>query len=555
MNQSTTHAPLSTREKLKPAAWYALLACLAFLLVAARLDCAQDLSLTGPGPGMTVDEPFNVGQGVFLVRAIRVYGLGIIAPESLREIFEHENYLPDHPPLGRLLIGIAHETVAGLAGEGERPFVVTYGRYASALCFACLVFVVGWFTSQRSGHFAGVVAAVALIALPRVFGHAHLAALETVTALFYVTAVLAVIRFWDTTEPPTAKRACLTGILLGLALLTKIQAVLIPIPVIIWALWKWRLKAIKPLLCWGGVGVLVFFAGWPWLWFDPVGHLSEYLGRTTGRAAIYIDYFGTKYADRDVPWHYPWVMLLVTIPLGLLVLALIGGWKTGRRSEAEREQRSSGGVLLIGSLLWPLMLFSWPGITVYDGVRLFLMVFPMAAILIGVGAAQSCEWLQQQFSMRVARTAVGLLILTQAYAAFAFSPCWLSYYSLLTGGLQGANALGMEVTYWGDSITADMLHDVVEQVPENSYLQLAPILHPAYLQMLQETPEVKRKGIKLIPFDSERQGVSEYVLYFQRKPYLPEELQPRESAAWQTEIAVVRKQVPLARLVRLNPPR
>ncbi len=555
MNQSTTQAPLNTREKLKPAAWYALLACLAFLLVAARLDCARDLSLTGPGPGMTVDEPFNVGQGVFLVRAIRVYGLGIIAPESLREIFEHENYLPDHPPLGRLLIGIAHETVAGLAGEGERPFVVTYGRYASALCFACLVFVVGWFTSQRSGHFAGVVAAVALIALPRVFGHAHLAALETVTALFYVTAVLAVIRFWDTTEPPTAKRTCLTGILLGLALLTKIQAVLIPIPVIIWALWKWRLKAIKPLLCWGGVGVLVFFAGWPWLWFDPVGHLSEYLGRTTGRVAIYIDYFGTKYADRDVPWHYPWVMLLVTIPLGLLVLALIGGWKTGRRSEAEREQRSSGGVLLIGSLLWPLMLFSWPGITVYDGVRLFLMVFPMAAILIGVGAAQSCEWLQQQFSMRVARTAVGLLILTQAYAAFAFSPCWLSYYSLLTGGLQGANALGMEVTYWGDSITAEMLHDVVERVPENSYLQLAPILHPAYIQMLQETPEVKRKGIKLIPFDSERQGVSEYVLYFQRKPYLPEELQPRESAAWQTEIAVVRKQVPLARLVRLNPPR
>lgn len=555
MNQSTTHAPLTPREKLKPAAWYVLLACLAFLLVAARLDCARDLSLTGPGPGMTVDEPFNVGQGVFLVRAIRVYGLGIIAPESLREIFEHENYLPDHPPLGRLLIGIAHETVAGLAGEGERPFVVTYGRYASALCFACLVFVVGWFTSQRSGHFAGVVVAVALIALPRVFGHAHLAALETVTALFYVTAVLAVIRFWDTTEPPTAKRACLTGMLLGLALLTKIQAVLIPIPVIIWALWKWRLKAIKPLLCWGGVGVLVFFAGWPWLWFDPVGHLSEYLGRTTGRAAIYIDYFGTKYADRDVPWHYPWVMLLVTIPLGLLVLALIGGWKTGRRSEAEREQRSSGGVLLIGSLLWPLMLFSWPGITVYDGVRLFLMVFPMAAILIGVGAAQICEWLQQQFSMRVARTAVGLLILTQAYAAFAFSPCWLSYYSLLTGGLQGANALGMEVTYWGDSITAEMLHDVVERVPENSYLQLAPILHPAYIQMLQETPEVKRKGIKLIPFDSERQGVSEYVLYFQRKPYLPEELQPSESAAWQTEIAVVRKQVPLARLIRLNPPR
>ncbi|WP_145447965.1 ArnT family glycosyltransferase [Gimesia panareensis] len=555
MNQSTPQPALTVKAKLTPVAWYILVACLAFLLVAARLDCAEDLSLTGPGPGMTVDEPFNVGQGVFLVRAIRVYGLGIFAPESLREIFEHENYLPDHPPLGRLLIGIAHETVAGMAGEGERPFVVTYGRYASALCFACLVFVVGWFTYRRSGHVAGLVAAVAMIALPRVFGHAHLAALETVTALFYVIAVLAVIRFWDQAEPPTAKRACLTGILLGLALLTKIQAVLIPIPVIVWALWKWRQKAIVPLLCWGGVGVLVFFVGWPWLWFDPVGHLGEYLGRTTGRAAIYIDYFGTKYADRDVPWHYPWVMFLVTIPMGLLAFSLIGGWTMGRRPQDEKSARPGGGVLLIGSLLWPLVLFSWPGITVYDGVRLFLMVFPLAAILIGVGAAQICDWLSGRFSIRLARTAVGLLVLTQAYAAFAFAPCWLSYYSLLTGGLKGASALGMEVTYWGDSITADMLHDVVERVPENSYLQVAPILHPAYLQMLQETPEVKRKGIRLIPFDSERQGVSEYVLYFERKPYLPELLQPRQSDAWQAEIQVVRKQVPLARLVRLNPPR
>jgi len=226
-----------------------------------------------------------------------------------------------------------------------------------------------------------------------------------------------------------------------------------------------------------------------------------------------------------------------------------------RSEQTEQTGRPGGGLLLLGSLLWPLALFSWPGVTVYDGVRLFLMVFPLASILIGLGAARVCDWLQARFSVRLARVAVGLLILTQGYAAFALAPCWLSYYSLLTGGLQGANALGMEVTYWGDSITAEMLHDVVERVPENSYLQVAPILHPAYLQMLQETPEVKRKGIKLIPFDSERQGLSDFVLYFQRKPYLPEVLQPRQSEAWQTELGVVRKQVPLARLVRLNPSR
>lgn len=545
---SSSDSPLEPSRR--PALWYLLLAVSAFLLVAAQLDCAQDLSFTGPGPGMTVDEPFNVGQGVFLVRAIQVYGLGIIDPQSLKEVFEHPNYLPDHPPLGRFLIGLSHEAVAGVAGIDERPFVVTYGRYASALCFAALVFIVGWFTFKRAGNSAAIIAALSLIAMPRLFGHAHLAALETVTALFYVTTVLAVVHFWNSSEPPTVKRACLTGLILGLALLTKIQAVLIPIPVIIWAFWKWRQKAILPLACWGGVGVLVFFLGWPWLWFDPVGHLTEYLGRTTGRAAIYVDYFGTKYADRDLPWHYSWVMTIVTIPVGLLLLGCFGASNAVRASKTDWKQ-PGGEILLLMSLCWPLILFSLPTITVYDGVRLFLMVFPLAAVLIGEGAASAWDWLKQRLAVRRAFAVAALLFVAQLYAIVAYAPCWLSYYNLLLGGLNGASAIGMERTYWGDSITADLLHQVVEEVPSGSVVQLAPILHPAYLQMLQETPELKQKGIQLIPFEAER-PVSEYVLYFQRNPYLPDSLQPQQLEVGQVIREVSHQGVALGRLIRLN---
>lgn len=529
-----------------------LLALIAFCLVSIQLDCAQDLAFTGNGPGMTIDEPFNVGQGVFLVRAIQVYGLGIFSPDSLREIFEHPNYLPDHPPLGRLLIGISHEFVSWLAGGSDsRPFVVTYGRYASAFCFACLVFIVGWFTSLKSGHKSGFLAAASLIVIPRLFGHAHIAALETVTALFYVLTVLSIVHFWDTERPPACKLCCLTGLILGLALLTKIQAILIPIPVIIWAFWKWRHKALMPLFCWGAVGVLVFFLGWPWLWFDPVDRLNEYLGRTTGRASIYVEYFGSKYADNELPWHYPWSMFLTMIPVGLLILGFIGSSKIGRSFKDAQQQRPNGEVLLLISMLWPLVLFSLPGVTNYDGVRLFLMVFPLAAILIGQGAVIAIDWLNRKLSTRLATAVVSLLILTQTYATITCAPCWLSYYSLLTGGVKGANTLGMEVTYWGDSITAGMLQEVVDHLPENSVVQVAPILHPAYLQTLQETPELKRKGIRLIPFES-GSPVSEYVLYFQRNPYLPKILQAPQSDSWSVIAEVVRQDVPLARLIRLK---
>jgi len=551
MNLLNKHRTDKKKNGFPLVLWYLLVSLIAFVLVAAQLDCAQDLSSTGNGPGMTVDEPFNVGQGVFLVRAIQVYGLGIFSPESVREIVEHPNYLPDHPPLGRLLIGISHEVVSSMAGDGGRPFVVTYGRYASALCFVCLVFVVGWFTALHYGHKSGLISAVSLICMPRLFGHAHLAALETATALFYVVAVLAVVHFWNTEQPPANKRAGWTGLFLGLALLTKIQAILIPIPVIVWALWKWRHKAIMPLLCWGGMGVLIFFAGWPWLWFDPFNHLNEYLGRTTERAAIYIEYFGVKYADRDLPWHYPWVMFFTTIPVGLLMLGFIGSLKMGRSFKADLQHRPNGELLLLLSLLWPLVLFSLPGITVYDGVRLFLMVFPLTAVLIGAGAGATIDWLHKHLSKKLVATTVGLLLLTQTYSTIAYAPCWLSYYSLLTGGLKGADILGMEATYWGDTITAEMLQQIVQEVPDKSVIQVAPVLHPAYLQTLQETPELKRKGISLVPFESNR-PVSEFVLSFQRIPYLPKILQERQSDLWTPVTVITRQGVPLARLVRLK---
>ena len=179
------------------------------------------------------------------------------------------------------------------------------------------------------------------------------------------------------------------------------------------------------------------------------------------------------------------------------------------------------------------------------------MVFPLAAFLIGQGAATVFDWLHPRFSSRLATTAITVLLLTQCYATILYAPCWLSSYSVLTGGLKGANAAGMEVTYWGDSITADMLLKVTDEVPENSVIQLAPILHPAYLQTLQETPELKRKGIQLIPFESER-PVSEYVLYFQRNPYLPQMLQTPQSEAWTVITEITRQDVPLARLIRLK---
>ena len=112
-----------------------------------------------------------------------------------------------------------------------------------------------------------------------------------------------------------------------------------------------------------------------------------YLGTGVERVAIRVLYFGQVYADRDVPWHYPWFYFAVD-----------------RAGRPARSWASSGLVAGLAATAGPTRSRScWPGrsrcswslfstrVPVYDGERLFLLVFPLWAILIGRGFAAAWD--------------------------------------------------------------------------------------------------------------------------------------------------------------------
>lgn len=477
-----------------------LVALLAGAAIIATLDSSGAVPWLGEGPGLTLDETFNVQMGVYHVRAAREYGLALLSFESIREIFGAEVYNPDHPPLGRILIGLAHELSWPLLNPDVPPHAVavTCGRVGSACAFALTIFLVGWMTSRWYGRAAGLIAAISMVLMPRLFAHAHIAALETFVGLSYAATVLYVADRWTGERRPSWRAVLIGGMLFGLALLTKIQAVLLPIPIAVWALWYWRWRAILPLAVFGLTGLAVFFLGWPWLWIDPIAHLREYFGRTTERLTLYCWYMDQKWADTDVPWHYPLVMFAVTVPVGLHALGLTGLCRGWRSSPAPNLRVPS---LIALNVFWPLVFFALPGITVYDGARLFLMVFPLWAVFIGWGA--QCLWdvLVARGSRTVAITSLTAFLALQSYGVLWMHPVQLSYYNLLVGGLRGASRLGFEVTYWGDSLTRSLLDEVKPEWADGPVF-VAPVLHPFQLKEIQsQTPEL---DAQLLPFDEAR---------------------------------------------------
>ena len=457
-------------------------------------------------PGITVDEPLDVRPGRTYLATLQARGWRFFESAVIDSVFRDN---AEHPPLGRWLLGLAStlgQPFEVLLRGGPDPvgLYIVAGRVAPALAFGVLVAIVTRAAGRVGGRPAGLVAGLALVLMPRVFAHAHLAALDTFISLFWTLALLSFLGACR--QPRLIPAMVCAGILWGLALLTKIHAWFVPPLVLIWAMSQLPSRRVIPgYFIWLTTGLVVFLVGWPWLWVDPVGRLSVYLGTGVERVSIRVLYFGTIYADRDVPWHYPWVYFVATVPVGLLGLAAWGtirGWVDSRYRALTR--------FWVGSILLFLLLFS-TGVAVYDGERLFLVVFPALAILVGQGFGFAWDR-----ARRAGRVALVGLVLAQGTGLIWMHPFGLSYYNLLVGGLPGAERLGLELTYWGDAVDGVLLDRLADVARPDQTGALVPTLAPD-----QGTIATTRRlaRLPLIIKDADGAPTTDFLLVSRRSAY------------------------------------
>ena len=261
------------------------------LLVGLIAGAAVLATITpGNGPGVTCDELYHVYQGKQLVTELREQGFGFFLPANIEKNFA---WKPDGPPvqapLGYWIIGWTH-WVFDSAPNNPMAVSIVAARFAPALAFALLVFLVGAWTGRREGTMAGVLAAVAVALMPRLFAHAHFASLDMITTLFFVAAFLVVL---EAERDGRTWMFALAGAVWGAAMLVRLHGLLVAPPVVLWLLWstyrqgrggrRWwawgnlLTSVSKGLVVWLVAGVVTFVAGWPWLWVSPVSRFWQYV--------------------------------------------------------------------------------------------------------------------------------------------------------------------------------------------------------------------------------------------------------------------------------------
>ncbi|MEO2030845.1 MAG: glycosyltransferase family 39 protein, partial [Planctomycetaceae bacterium] len=521
----------------------------AFFLSASRVNHGLVGSPLPNGPGLTTDESINIRQGIYLFDAFIQHGPLMLFPGTAQDVYSHPEYMADYVPLGRFLLGAFHELTSWAISGAELSVVnVPAARLASSFALAVTVMLMMAWTGKRYGMFTAVIAAALFLLMPRVVGHSRIASLETLTTLAWLAALIPLLCWWTNERPPSAWQAVVSGLMWGILMLVKIQAVFLPPVITLFAIAMFRMKALRPLTIMAMTGLIVFFCGWPWLWLDPIHNPLSYLMSTTDRLPVNNWYMGHRYADKATPWHYPFMMAAVTIPLhtcGGLVLRLLQ-----RRLDAAEH-------LLLLSVALPMTAFAIPGTPVYDGTRLFLFVMPGVAILAARGlalfvgnrrvdptlpAGTRSPW--PVSPKKLVAIMGALFVLDVAVTITQLGPFAGDAYNGLARLLNPAEET-LECSYWGGALNSDFW----EQVPHGSTVAVAPVLHSVLLQdMMSMIPIVRQRQIVLEPFYYEPAEQRGLVLLLHRLADLPPELrQPPPGNQPVVEIQLDRRV--LARLI------
>jgi hypothetical protein len=260
-----------------------------------------------------------------------------------------------------------------------------------------------------------------------------------------------------------------------LGVTTRIPGWILFVPLVMWGLWNTacvlRIVPARFRACDGGAGLwlaglgiapAVAIAFNPTWWHETLPQLAHFYQISADRQGslpdIEIFYLGKKYIY-SLPWHNAWVLMGVTIPAAILVGGLVGlctsFWNI------RRDPLRMFFVLQMITLPVSRMLPT----PAHDGVRLMLPAFFFFAGLVGWGF----EWIDQiverfrseEYSTTpVLTVAAAFLLGPPAYWLVRTHPHELSYYNGFVGGLNGAQRLGFEPTYWYDAMTPEVLNRI-----------------------------------------------------------------------------------------------
>lgn len=370
--------------------------------------------------------------------------------------------------------------IGGVVSQFSKNLDYVTSYHLHLIIFAMiLLLVIYFFVLKIYGRLAAVISTISLALFPEFIGHAHNNMKDVPLATF---VTLTLVAFYNGLVGKSWKWLMASAVFLGIAVSLKFTSLFIPLILLVWYLiinrrkirydkFSKTLKLPLPLslIAYPFVALISFFAVNPYLWTSVIEmkrRVWNLLHQWGSNMTVNVFYFGRNYLAYNLPWHYPWIMLIITTPPIILALTLVGIYSSIKTFS---ENKASSLVLLWFFI--PIAKFSIPSVSVYSNVRLFLESIPALCILSGVGAKYVWGLLKRKGKIAM------LIFLALFYSTLLLflinlHPYEITYHNFLSGGVKGAEK-NFEIDYWGNSLKEGIVW-VEENLEENATL-IVPI--------------------------------------------------------------------------------
>lgn len=321
-------------------------------------------------------------------------------------------------------------------------YSVVLGSLGIGLLYFFVKSVLNWQIALFSSLF--------LALMPRYLGHLHNNMKDVPQAFFFT---LSLFLFWIFYKNQTIRNLLLAAIGFAFAFNSKVNALFIPLIILAYLImtffWKLAVPKLK-IPPWKSIMLFYFlllpvfaFCLWSIFWPNPVERLLEashsYTSSTINMPILY--YGQTVYSGVNVPWHYPFGILLATTPVITVFFILFG-------TLVCLFQMRKGKIFYLFLLLWffvPIMRYFKPHMIVIDDIRHFLEVIYPLTVLAGIG----CYNFFQLFT-KFRKLKVPVILTVFGYLFFQIvvsHPYQNNYFSESTGGIKGAQGK-FDIEFW-----------------------------------------------------------------------------------------------------------
>lgn len=426
------------------------------LALALLVALAALVLLTFADYGVTWDEDVHNWYGVFVL----------------------DYYLSDFTDLRSLHwldlfnYGATFDTVAA-ALNAISPF----GTYETRHLLNGLVGIIGVIGTWRLGRYiagprGGFIAALFIALTPNYYGQMFNNPKDIPFAAGMVWSIYCLVRLIPELPRPRWSLVVKLGIAAGLTLGIRVGGLLVfaylGMMIALFALWR-GLETRRPEVSIGEgfiglarilvpvvlVAYPVMLLFWPWAQQSPIEHPLAALATFSHETFPFRTLFaGHYFPASDLPWAYLPVYILLALPeliLVLLIMAPVMALVALRRGLVPLGCAIVLSRFMVAfAVLFPIAYAVAIKAVLFDGMRHFIFVLPLIAVLAALVADRGLDYLATLSFRRWAYGVLAVYGLGHVTTMAMLHPDEYVYYNAFIGGVEGAQGL-FKLDYWGNS--------------------------------------------------------------------------------------------------------